>query len=95
MNVIWTDPARADLAAARDYIALDDPAAASRVADRIIGRTEILADLPLAGAVVPEYADEDLREVLEYPYRIIYRVYPDRVDITAVVHGARRLPRGL
>ncbi len=41
------------------------------------------------------YDVDDIREVLEYPYRIIYRVLPDRVDVLAVVHGARRLPASL
>ncbi len=54
-----------------------------------------LADFPRLGAEVPEYEDESLRELLEGPYRIVYRVYEDRVDVAAVVHGSRRMPRGL
>lgn len=34
----------------------------------------------------------EIREILEGPYRIIYRVHPGRVRILAVVHGARTLP---
>ncbi len=44
---------------------------------------------------VPEYDRDDVREVLEYPYRIIYRTSDDRVDILAVIHGARQLPKEL
>ncbi|OWK39089.1 hypothetical protein FRUB_06171 [Fimbriiglobus ruber] len=47
------------------------------------------------GAIVPEFEDESLRELLESPYRIVYRVYTDRVDVVAVVHGARQMPQGL
>jgi toxin ParE1/3/4 len=44
------------------------------------------------GALVPEYSHDDIREVLEPPYRIIYRAGPDRAEILAVIHGARTLP---
>jgi toxin ParE1/3/4 len=42
--------------------------------------------------MVQEYERDDVREVLEYPYRIIYRIKPDQIDVLAVVHGARELP---
>jgi plasmid stabilization system protein ParE len=45
------------------------------------------------GGKVPEYDADDVREVLEHPYRIIYQVLADQVDILAVVHGAQRLPK--
>jgi len=41
---------------------------------------------------VPEYDAEEVRELIEKPYRIIYRVKPDQIDIVAVIHGARLLP---
>ena len=41
---------------------------------------------------MPEYEDEAIRELLEPPYRIIYRVREERIEILAVVHGARQLP---
>ena len=42
--------------------------------------------------MVPEYQDIDIREVIEPPYRIVYRVTPNRVDVLAVFHGAQLLP---
>jgi hypothetical protein len=53
--------------------------------ERIFARTEHLAEFPRFGAEVPEYADEALRELLESPYRIVYRLYENRLDIVAVV----------
>jgi plasmid stabilization system protein ParE len=44
------------------------------------------------GAKVREYQAQDIREVIERPYRIIYRVRANQVDILAVVHGAQLLP---
>jgi plasmid stabilization system protein ParE len=51
--------------------------------------------MPLLGAVVPEYDNEAIREVFEHPYRIIYKVLEEQVDVLAVVHSSRRLPRTL
>jgi plasmid stabilization system protein ParE len=31
-------------------------------------------------------------ELIEKPYRIIYRVKKDQIDVLAVIHGARLLP---
>jgi len=41
---------------------------------------------------VPEYEAEDIRELIEKPYRIIYRVKQDQIDVLAVIHGAQLLP---
>ena len=48
---------------------------------------------PLSGAEVPEYGDPDIREVFEHPYRIIYRVSGPDVQVLAVIHSSRRMPR--
>lgn len=42
--------------------------------------------------MVPEYEEPEVREVIERPYRIIYRIKPDQIDILAVVHSAQMLP---
>jgi plasmid stabilization system protein ParE len=41
--------------------------------------------------MVPEYRDENIREVIEQPYRIVYRIKADQIDILAVVHGAQEI----
>lgn len=60
--------------------------------DRLTDRSEQIATFPLSGRMVPEYAASNVREVIESPYRIIYRVKPDQIDILAVVHSAQMLP---
>jgi plasmid stabilization system protein ParE len=95
VNVHWTETALAHVMAVRDYIARDSPGYAQAMADRIVRRTEILEDIPLLGAEVPEYGDESIRELFEHPYRIVYRLLPHQIDVIAVIHGARRMPRTL
>ena len=61
------------------------------VVNRIVGSTRSLGKFPQMGRTVPEFADESVREVFVYSYRIIYKIYDDRVVIAAVVHGKRQL----
>ena len=95
MNVNWTDAALSDLRAIETYMARRSAQYATSLIDRIFIHSGVLAVHPFLGAIVPEYEDETLRELFEDPYRIVYRVFDDQVDIVAVVQAARRLPRGL
>jgi plasmid stabilization system protein ParE len=40
---------------------------------------------------VPEFDDENIRELSSYSYRIIYRLQDDDALIVAVIHGKRIL----
>ena len=78
--------------AIHEYIARDSPVYAQRMIDRLTRRSEQIAGFPLSGGMVPEYEADDIRQVIEKPYRLIYRVRSNQVDILAVVHGAQLLP---
>jgi len=62
--------------------------------DRITERSKQIGTLPATGQVVMEYGDPTIREVIEGPYRIIYRC-GSQVEVLAVIHGARLLPPSL
>jgi addiction module RelE/StbE family toxin len=89
MNVYWTDTAQRHLDAIYGYVSRDSPAYAKRMVDRLTGRSQQIAEFPLSGRVVPEYQMNQIREVIEGPYRIIYYIKPDRIDVLAVIHGAQ------
>ena len=91
MRVEWTTNAIGDLTAIYEYIAKDSPRYAVATVDRLIGRTSQLCDHPLSGQQVPEYRRDDLRELIEGVYRLIYHVTDDRIEILTVVHGASLL----
>jgi plasmid stabilization system protein ParE len=95
MRVRWTTTAVEHLLGIYEHIAQDAPTYALRVVDRLTRRSEALASLLKLGRTVPEYDAPDIRELIEPPYRIIYRVLPGQIDILAVVHGARLLPPDL
>ncbi len=48
---------------------------------------------PLSGRRVPEYDIDQIREVFEGPYRIVYSIKPDQIDVLAVIHGAQDVLR--
>jgi len=51
--------------------------------DRILAQADQAAIFPEAGRMVPEGRRNDIREVFEGPYRIIYLVQPTRIDVLA------------
>ena len=96
MNVLWTESALSQLNAIYEYIAHTSPEYALRMIDRLTRRSVQIAEFPFSGRMVPEYESDDVREILEWPYRIIYLIKPEesRVEVLAVVHGARQLRIG-
>jgi plasmid stabilization system protein ParE len=81
VTVHWTDTARDHLQAIHAYIARNSPQYALHVVDRLTRRSQQIAEFPLSG-----------RQVLEGPFRIIYDIKPDQIDVLAVIHGARQIP---
>ncbi len=92
MKIHWTENALTHLVNIFEYIAADSSIYAKMMVDKITRRSEQIAEHPLSGRKVPEYDAEDVRELIEKPYRIIYRVKPEQVDVLAVIHSARLLP---
>jgi addiction module RelE/StbE family toxin len=92
MKVHWTNNAVDHLVNIYEYIALNSPTYAKGMVDRITRRSSQIDGSPLSGRMVPEYQAQDIRELIEKPYRIIYRIKQDQIDVLAVIHGARLLP---
>jgi len=91
MKVHWTDNAREHLRAIHDYIYKSSPFYAKRVVDRLTNRSRQIGDFPQSGRIVPEYEMNQIREVIEGTYRIIYYIKPDQIDILALIHGAQKI----
>jgi toxin ParE1/3/4 len=82
-----------DLRDIGDWIAQGSPRRATRVVDRLIGRSHLLTEHPQAGPLRPEYG-EGVRCLSERPYLILYRIEGSAAVIERVIHGARA-PDGL
>jgi len=92
LAVVWTDRALADLEAIGDVIARDNTQAAEDWVFRLIALAEGAGQMPLAGRRVPEMGREDVRERLLRKYRIVYRVWHDRIEILTIFEGHRLFP---
>jgi plasmid stabilization system protein ParE len=94
-QVIWTEPALADLDAIADYIALENPQAACDLVRRVFARTDQLVSHPLSGPKLPEFRGWRYRQLIESPCRVIYRHEKSTVHIVHVVRGERLLDKKL
>lgn len=89
MTVEWTDIAKQHLQRIYDHIESQSELYAQRMVNKLVLRADGLGDFPEMGREVPEYDDPNVRELLVSPYRIIYVVRKERVDIIGVIHTAR------
>ena len=90
MKVFWTEAALNQLEAIRDFLAQTSPEYAQRVVERLVDRSEQIAAFPRSGRMVPEYEIDEVRQVIEGSYRIIYLIKEDQIEVLAVVHTSRR-----
>jgi toxin ParE1/3/4 len=93
-KVILTPTAQEDLREIAEFIARDHPEAAERFGLLLIDKALSLAKFPERGQSVPEFCDEQVREIILRSYRIIY--YVDKVQREVYVirfwHAARGEP---
>ena len=93
-RVQWAEAAVRDLEELISYIAADSPLNAERILDKLEKRALTLESTPVRGRVVPELAHfgiRNWRELIVKPYRIIYRIDEDTVNVLAVLDGRRDL----
>ena len=87
----WTEQAVDQLGAIAEFVGRSAPVYAEQLVDRIVHRLEQVRVFPESGTVVSEFAATDVRQILEWPYRILYRSRHDVIEVLAVIHGRRDL----
>lgn len=90
-EIVWSEPALADLEAIAEYIAVENPLAASEVVQRVLAHVGQLSQHPESGSSVPELGRSRYRQVVEPPCRIFYRHDGQRVFIVHVMRTERLL----
>jgi toxin ParE1/3/4 len=92
-EVLLTADASSDLEELYDYIASHDaPAKAEHVLDRIAKVIETLTAFPERGSYPKELLAlgiRDYRQTFFKPYRVIYRVFGERVYVYLIADGRR------
>jgi len=91
MRIDWARPAIDDLRDAGEYIARDNPTAATRMAARVVEAVESLAGQPNIGRPGRVINTREL-VVTGTPFLIIYRVQLGALQVLRVLHHARRWP---
>lgn len=67
------------------------PESGRKLVGKVIEQTERLSLYPDSGRVVPEYAMDDLREIIYPPFRIVYRREKGKVLIVRIWRSERLL----
>lgn len=93
-EIRWSNKAVLQVKSIGEHIELDSPWQAERIVNLLYSTPEGLRRSPLKGRIVPEFGDSNLREVLVFSWRLIYRILDsETIEIAAVVHGRRLLKR--
>jgi addiction module RelE/StbE family toxin len=94
VQINWTFQSKDDLKSIAEYISKDSKKYARLQILRIRQRTKILNSQIYSGKIVSEMDKQNIRELIEGNYRIIYLIINDeRIDILTVHHSARDLTR--
>jgi len=92
VRINWTFQAKDDLKTIAEYISKDSKQYAKLQVIRLNNRTKILKTQIRAGKIAPEIDQENIRELIEGNYRIIYKIVEDnQIDILTIHHSARDL----
>jgi toxin ParE1/3/4 len=93
-QVLWTQTARRDLRKVLEYIAADNEKQAGKIFQAIKQKADNLQQMPLQGRIVPELSYFNIlnyRELINPPWRIIYKVEENKVWVLAVIDGRRNV----
>jgi toxin ParE1/3/4 len=91
VRVKWLRKALANLNSEAEYIARDNPAAASRTVDLIMTAVNHLSEHPALGRAGRVPGTREL-VIPGTPYIIPYRIRENTVEVLRVFHAARRWP---
>ena len=91
VQIAWTEPARNDLEAIADYIALDKPVAARELVRSVFAHVDQFITHPDSGSRPAELRGSRYRQIVEHPCRIFYRRHGRIIYILYVMRGERHL----
>lgn len=92
-KIYWSLIANQDLEEIADFIAKDSPFYAINFVEKVLQYVERLTDFPELGRIVPEFNQENIRELIFHNYRIVYKLENDNIFIVSVSHGSMNILR--
>ncbi|MBC2715260.1 MAG: type II toxin-antitoxin system RelE/ParE family toxin [Desulfobacteraceae bacterium] len=93
-EVVWARVAENDLKEIIDYIAIDSPANALKIFQKIKKKASSLYTMPERCRIVPELKDQGImqyRELIVPPWRIIFRIAEIKVYVLSVLDSRRNI----
>ena len=93
-KVYWTKSARQDLREIIDYISKDSKKNALNILNRITLKASELKKMPFRCRILLELQElniETYRELIITPWRIIFRIINNEVNVIAVLDGRRNI----
>ncbi|AFI83778.2 type II toxin-antitoxin system RelE/ParE family toxin [Methylophaga nitratireducenticrescens] len=88
MKLVYTDNAIGDLKRLREFIAVHNPTAASRIAAELITKIELLPEFPKMGSPVKLAPVPDvIRDMVFGKYVVRYSVHTNTIIILRIWHG--------
>jgi toxin ParE1/3/4 len=97
VELLWTPRAEDDLLEIYTFVALENPAAADRLLEKLESGVDLLPHHPRLCQRRPEIRPS-LRALTEWPYLVLYEIHPDSdegpvtsVEIVRIVDGRRDL----
>ena len=93
-KIVWSPEALEDLRQITEFIALDRPSVAHRVGLSLLAAVEMLGQMPKLGRRLPERPHPAIREFVQRPYRIIYRIIAQgrTIRVERIWHAGRGTP---
>lgn len=90
VKIVWTETALEDLRNIHDYISKDSILYANRLGNKFLRKIEILHTFPKVGRIVSEFEKENIRELIEGNYRIVYYISSrNSISILRIHHSSR------
>jgi toxin ParE1/3/4 len=91
LKVLWTEKSIQDLLAIKEFISMDSMDRAESWIAELYTSGENLVTFSQRGRIVPEFDQENIRELLIENYRLVYRLKPTSIEILTVFEGHRLL----
>jgi addiction module RelE/StbE family toxin len=93
MKIYWSPLAVERLEEIYKYISNDNVSAAQNLIENIFYKVESLSDNSERGRIVPESNREDVRELFEGEYRIIYKLESKKLFVLTIRNFKQLLPK--
>ena len=93
-EIVWARVAENDLKEIIDYIAIDSPANALNIFQKIKKKASSLYTMPERCRIVPELKDQGImhyRELIVPPWRFFFRIAENKVYVLSVLDSRRNI----